>query len=275
MLLSMRKAAMTRNRILLLLAFVGSAVCWWPVIIEPSLDFPRWILLVLVTFISGTSILLSDGRGWPAFVAATAGGSFAGLLSGFMLWPLSDGISQSYSLFVVLIGTAAAAAAALIGGSAAFLAVRKGWLSSGAAKNAWWVVLGLCLAFGPALFAITKPLVKRRMARNEAVAAIRFASLKNALELARADRGAADSLCAGPTLEKYYSGPPFTKEDWIRIAGNYVEEEKYVYMISCRQPGKYLLEARPKMPRVYGYGVRIFCADQSGAVACDPAWNGP
>jgi len=266
---------MTRNRILFLLAFVGSAVCWWPAIIEPSLDFPRWILLAPVAFISGTSILLSGGRGWPAFVAATAGGSFVGLLSGFMLWPWSDGIAQSYALFVVLIGTGAAAAAALIGGAAAFLAVGRQSLSSVAAKNALWIVFGLCLAFGPALFAITKPLVKRRVARNESIAAIRFASLKNAVELASADRGAADSICAGQTLEKYYSGPPFTKEDWIRISGNYVEEEKYVYMISCRQRGKYLLEARPKMPRVYGYGARIFCADESGQVACNLEWNGP
>jgi hypothetical protein len=266
---------MTPNRILLLLAFVGSAVCWWPAIIEPSLDFPRWILLALVAIISIASILLSGGGRWPAFVAATAGGSFAGLLSGVILWPWSDGIAQSYALFVVLIGTAAATGAALICGWAAFLAVRRWPLSSGAAKGALRIVLGLCLAFGPALFALTKPLVKRRVARNESIAAIRFASLKNALELARADRGAADSICDGQSLEKYYSGPPFTKEDWIRISGNYAEEEKYVYMISCHQQGKYLLEARPKMPRVYGYGTRIFCADESGEVACNLEWNGP
>jgi hypothetical protein len=265
---------MTRKRILLLLAFVGSAVCWWPAIIEPSLDFPRWILLVLVALISGTSTLLWGGRGWLAFVAAAAGGSFAGLLSGVILWPSSDRIAQSYALFVVSIGTAAAAGAALICGSAAFLVVRKWPLSSGAAKGALWSVLGLCMAFGPALFALTKPLVKRRVARNESIAAIRFASLKKALELTRADRGAADSSsCDGQSPQKHYSGPPFTKEEWSRISGNYVEEDKYVYMISCRQQGKYLLEARPKMPRVYGYGARIFCANESGDVVCDLEWN--
>jgi hypothetical protein len=259
---------MTRNRILLFLTFVGSAVCWWPAIIEPSLDFPRWILLVPVTFISGTSILLSGGRGWPAFIASIAGGSFAGLLSGVMIWPSPDGIAQTYALFVVLIGTAAAAVAALLGGSAAYLAVGKRWLSSGAAKSALWIVLGLCLAIGPALFAITQPLVQRRVARNESIAAVRFASLKNALGQARADRGA-DSVCTGQTLEKYYSGPPFTKDDWIRISGNYVEEDKYVYTVRCLQPGKYLLEVQPKMPKVYGYGARLFCANESGDVACN------
>lgn len=264
---------MTLKRLLLPLAFAGSAVCWWPAIIEPSLDFPRWLLLALIALISGTSILLWGGRKWLVFVAAATGGSFVGLLSGVILWPSSDGIAQSYALFVVLIGTAAAAGAALIGGLAAFIAVGRWPPLSRAAKNALWIVLGLCLVFGPTLFALTKPLIRRRIARNEGIAAIRFTSLKNALELATADRSAADSICAGPTLEKYYSGPPFTKEDWIRISGNYVEEDKYVYMISCRQPGKYLLEARPKMPRVYGYGAHIFCADESGEVACDPEWN--
>jgi hypothetical protein len=161
---------MTRKRILLLLAFVGSAVCWWPAIIEPSLDFPRWILLALVALISGASILLCGGRGWLAFVAAAAGGSFAGLLSGVILWPSSDGIANSYALFAVVIGTAAAAGVALICGLAAFLAVRRWPLSSGAAKGALWVVLGLCLAFGPTLFALTKPLVKRRVVRQTASA---------------------------------------------------------------------------------------------------------
>ena len=91
---------MTRTSILFLLAFVASGVCWWPAIIEPSLDFPRWILLVLVALISGASILFQDGRGWLAFVAAAAAGSFAGLLSGVILWPSSDGITNSYALFV-------------------------------------------------------------------------------------------------------------------------------------------------------------------------------
>jgi hypothetical protein len=264
---------MARKRFLLLL-FVGSAVCWWPAIIEPSLDFPRWILLALVALISGTSILLWGGRGWLTFVAAAAGGSFAGLLSGVILWPWADGIARSYALIVVVIGSAAAAGVALICGLAAFLTVRR-WpaVSNGTAKGALWVVLGLCLASGPTLFALTKPQVKLRVVRNESIAAIRFASLKKALELTRSDRDVADSICDGQSLQKHYSGPPFTKEDWSRMCGNYVEEDKYVYMISSHQQGKYLLEARPKMPRVYGYGARIFCADESGVVACDLQWN--
>jgi hypothetical protein len=52
-----------------------------------------------------------------------------------------------------------------------------------------------------------------------------------------------------------------------------MEEDKYVYMISCYQQGRYLLGARPKMPKVYGYGARIFCTNESGKAACDLEWN--
>jgi hypothetical protein len=227
-----------------------------------------------VAFISGASILLCSGRGWLAFVAASAIGSFAGLLSGVLLWPSPDAIANSYALIAVAIGTATGAGAALICGLAAFLALRRWPLSNGAAKGAAWVLLGLCLAFGPTLLALTKPLVKRRVAYNESTAALRFASLRRALQRKRADRGAAaDSICDGQSIQKHYAGPPFTREDWSRISGNYVEEDKYVYAISCLPQGKYLLEARPKMPKVYGYGGRMFCADESGEVACDLKWN--
>jgi hypothetical protein len=264
---------MTRNTILLLLTLAGSGVCWWPAIIEPSLDFPRWILLALVALFTFASTLLRCGRGSRVYVVAAVAGSFAGMVSGVILWPSSDGIANSYALIAVAIGTAAATGAALIGGLAALLAGRKMSDSSRAARGAFWVVLTLCLAFGPTLFVLTKPLVKRRVARNESIAAVRFASLKKAVEQTRTGGGAADSICVGHSLQKHYSGPPFTKEDWSRISGNYVEEDKYVFAISCRQQGRYLLEARPKMPRVYGYGARIFCADESGEVACDPEWN--
>ncbi len=267
------KAAMTRNGILLFLTFAGSGVCWWPAIIEPSLDFPRWILLALVAIFTCVSTLLWGGRGSLALVAAAVIGSFTGLLSGVILWPSSDGIANSYALIAVVIATAAAAGAALIGGSAAFLAGRKRPVSNGAVRGVLWVALALCLAFGPVFFLLTKPLVKLRVARNESIAAVRFAALRKAVEQTKAAGGAADGICDGQSLQMHYSGPPFTREDWIRISGNYVEEDKYVYMISCRQQGGYLLEARPKMPRVYGYGARTFCANESGEVACNPEWN--
>jgi hypothetical protein len=97
--------------------------------------------------------------------------------------------------------------------------------------------------------------------------------LKSAVEQTRADGIPADRICDGKALQRHYSGPPFSSEDWSRIAGNYVEEDRYVYMIRCLQEGNYLLEGRPKMPRAYGYGVRTFCADESGEIACDLEWN--
>jgi hypothetical protein len=186
------------------------------------------------------------------------------MVSGVILWPSSDGIANSYALIAVAIGTAAATGAALIGGLAALLAGRKMPDSNRAARGAFWVVLTLCLAFGATLFALTKPLVKRRVARNESIAAVRFASLKDAVEQTRTGGVPQTASAMGIPCKKHYSGPPFTKEDWSRISGNCVEEDKYVYTISCHQQGRYLLEGRPKMARVYGYGARIFCADESG-----------
>jgi hypothetical protein len=127
-----------------------------------------------------------------------------GILSGVILWPSSDPIANSYALFAVMAGTAAGGGAALIGGSAAFLA---GWIrpvSNGAVKGSLWFVLGLCLAFGPTLFALIKPLVKRRVARNESIAAVRFASLRKAVEQTRTGGGAAASICDGHSLQKHY-----------------------------------------------------------------------
>jgi hypothetical protein len=258
-----REAAMTRNGVLLVLTFLGSAVCWWPAIIEPGLDFPWWILFVTVGLIAGFSTWLCGAQTWPGFVAAAAGGSFAGLLSGFALWPLLDGIAQSYAGIAIVLGTVAAGLAAVICGLASSFAARSWPFTNGAARRVLWVVLGLCLAVGPTLMAITKPLVNRRMARYESIAAMRFASLKQALQQTKAESGGTGNVCDRQSVQKHYSGLPFTLDGWSRIYGNYVEEDHYVYAITCHEEGRYLLEARPKMPRGYGYGERLFCADES------------
>lgn len=266
---------MTQKRILLPLTFAGSAVCWWPAIITPSLNFSRWLLILLVALITCVPTLLQSGRDAIAFIGAATAGSCVGILSGVILWPSPDPIANSYALFAVLIGTAAGAGAALVGGSVAFLAVWIRPVSNGAVRAALWALLALCLAFGPVLFALTKPLIKLRIARNESIAAARFSSLKNAVEQTKASvgEGAPGNICDGQSLQKHYLGPHFNEQDWSRISGNYVEEDGYVYMISCRQQGRYLLEARPKMPVAYGTGVRTFCADESGEVACAQEWN--
>jgi hypothetical protein len=44
---------MQRNTLLIVMVAAGSALCWWPVIIQPYLDLPVWktplIFLALIT----------------------------------------------------------------------------------------------------------------------------------------------------------------------------------------------------------------------------------
>jgi len=84
---------MSRDNLLIILAVIGSALCWWPATIEPSLDFPRWLLLALIALMTALATALSDGR---RFVIASTVGTFTGQCSGFALFPLSDGIASSY-----------------------------------------------------------------------------------------------------------------------------------------------------------------------------------
>src|SRR5271163_542334 len=98
---------MDRDELLLALTFVGSAICWWPAIITPSLDFSPRMLLVLVALLTGAATLLSSGQ-WLRFVGACVSGTFAGVLVGVILWPSPDGIANTYRLVVLLIATAAA-----------------------------------------------------------------------------------------------------------------------------------------------------------------------
>src|ERR1700692_4484579 len=91
---------MRRNVLLIVLTVTASALCWWPAIIEPSLDFPRWLPLVPVALCTGLSTLLSGGK-HLVFVQASAAGSVAGLCGGFAIWPPSDPIAAPYTLFVI------------------------------------------------------------------------------------------------------------------------------------------------------------------------------
>jgi len=106
---------MSRDTLLVALTATGSALCWWPAIIEPSVDFSRWILLVLVALITGLATTLSDGR-WLRFVAACTIGAFVGLCVGFVLFPSSDGIANSYAPIAVVVATLATLFVSLVAG---------------------------------------------------------------------------------------------------------------------------------------------------------------
>jgi ethanolamine transporter EutH len=81
----------------------GSALCWWPVIIQPNLDLPVWktplIFLALITALA--TALSNEGAGW--LMSASILGVFAGIYCGFSLWWPTDNNDASY---VPLIGLA-------------------------------------------------------------------------------------------------------------------------------------------------------------------------
>src|SRR5271170_1710715 len=89
---------MRRNAFLVVLTAIGSATCWWPVIIEPSLDLPFLrppVSLVVVALATGLATVLSD-MGWARVVKASIVGTLVGLCVGFWIWWPSDGISASF-----------------------------------------------------------------------------------------------------------------------------------------------------------------------------------
>jgi hypothetical protein len=88
---------MNRHALLVVLTMAGSALCWWPNIIEPSIGLSPWLPLALVALMTGLSTALSNGT-WLGFSIAATVGTFAGLCSGFALFPSTDGIANSYAV---------------------------------------------------------------------------------------------------------------------------------------------------------------------------------
>jgi hypothetical protein len=251
---------------LVVVIIIGSALCWWPAIMEPSLDFPWWLLLALIALTIVLATALSDGR-WLRFVVASTVGTFTGLCSGFALFPSADAIANSYAPFAIVVATLLSVFVSLVAG----LAGRKLSVSNENRRRAVCLALVCCVAFGPVALALTPPLVAHRVARNDRVAAARFESLKNAVERTMAEAGDPGRICDGRALKRHYSGPPFSEEDWRRIAGNAVRQDGYYFMVYCREQGGYTIHASPWAGK--GNGTRQFCTDESGKVGCGVEWN--
>ena len=98
---------MNRDTLLIVLTAAGSALCWWPAAIEPSVDFPRRILFGLVALITGLATILSNDR-WLHFVVASTVGALAGLWAGLFLFPSTDAIATSYAPLFIAAATIAA-----------------------------------------------------------------------------------------------------------------------------------------------------------------------
>jgi hypothetical protein len=252
---------MTRDRGLIALTAVGSAWCWWPLIREPSLEFSPWIPVGVVALICALSTILANGR-WLRSVVASTGGSFLGMWAGLLIWPSDDALRNAYALIPIMVGTAAVLVASLFAAQIGRAVSATEWNR----RAALWVALLGCVAFGPVMMAVTPPLVARRMARNDRLAADRLAAMKIAIEATRAGADGSRQRCDLQALSHRYSGPPFSESDWLRVlGGNAVKEDGYISMMNCPGNGTYKINAYPD--RIKGDGTRRFCADDSGKTA--------
>jgi len=250
-----------------LLTFAGSALCWWPLIIEPNLELPWWVPLICIALCASLATALCS-QGWPKFLAASATGTFFGHCAGYSIWWPTDPIAGSYVLIGVVVATSVAVLIALV----AALAGRRLIFSSPTHRRAAWMVLVGCAAFGPFALALTPPLVRYRIRANDRVAALRFESLKNAVQQTASDPNDLVGICNGSAVKRHYSGPRFSEDDWHRITGNYVKQDGYFFMVYCREQGGYTIDAMPA--RTKGDGTRRFCTDESGRPGCGMKFNG-
>jgi hypothetical protein len=212
---------------------------------------------------TGLATILSRGR-WLRFLVISSVCTLIGTAMGFTIWPLEDGIAQSYSGVAVIAATIAAAVVCLVAG----LVGRKLTALNARHRRALWIALAACVAFGPVVLVLRPGLIGIRVAHNNRMAAERFAGLKVAAERTRMEPGGAALLCDGQSLKRNYAGPPFTDRNWQHIVGNYVKEDGFVFGISidCSQPRRYSIDVRPERERADG--TRRFCTDESGKIGC-------
>lgn len=237
-----------RQPFLLMLTFAGSLLCWLPGFVRPSLDLPLLLPLLPVGLLSGLSATLADRR-WQCVLASSAG-TFAGLTVGCSIRPDPDGATQSYYGVIVVGVTLLTISISVISGLAGLVVSR----SIGKRRNAIWIALVCSAMYGPIALLLTPPLAARRITRNETLASERFSGLKSAVERTYAGAGTLDCAFDGQALKRNYSGPPFSENDWRRIAGNAVKQDGYVFGILCYQDG-YVIDASPERER------KTACAD--------------
>lgn len=257
---------MPRDALLIVATLTGTALCWWPVIIQPNLDLPfLWPPLAVVALVTGLATILSH-RNWLLLVATAVVGSFVGLLSGYLTLPLTDDIERAYSPIAIATGTLAAIPISICA-SLASLALRNLIASNEFGRRVIWVALVCSVALGPMTLAVTPPLVASRVARNDRFAEKRFVSLKHAVEQTLTEPDGPTRICDGQNLKLHYSGPPFSENDWRYIAGNAVKEDGYTFWVNCHEKDGYSIDARPA--REKGDGTRHFCIGETGSVNCD------
>ena len=151
---------MQRNTLLIVMVAAGSALCWWPVIIQPYLDLPVWktplIFLALITALA--TALSNEGAGW--LMSASILGVFAGICCGFRLWWPTDNNDASYVPFTIGLATLVSIPVSVIA-VAAGVALRESKTAQKNRRLIWSAFLS-SFAFAPTIVALTPLLLTRR-----------------------------------------------------------------------------------------------------------------
>lgn len=144
---------------LIVMVAAGSALCWWPVIIQPNLDLPVWKTpLICLALIAALATALSDeGAGW--LMSASILGVFAGICFGFRLWWTTDNNDAPYVLTIGL-ATLVSIPVSVIA-VAAGLALREAKIAQKNRRLIWCAFLG-SFAFAPTVVVLTPLLLSRR-----------------------------------------------------------------------------------------------------------------
>lgn len=226
-----------------------------------------WLPLPLIVLGSGLATALCGERWWH-FALASGVGTFNGVCSGYVIWHPADRVETAYSGLLIIVATLAAFILSLVANSA----MRKSTLSNLKLRHAVWIGVGCCFSVGPIALAVAPPLVAYRVAGNDRAAAKRLQALNDAAKQLLSETGDSEQICNGKALQRHYSGPMFSEDDWRYITGNYVNRDGYVFAVYCKEKGGYVVEAWPARGAVDG--THRLCADEAHPIGCDIGSNG-
>ena len=130
---------MRKEILLLILTATGSALCWWPVILEPSIDLPLLVPIAIFAVITSLATVLLEKRRARIAVAAIVG-SFVGSSLGFMVLPFTDEIGHTYWPFATMVITLAAVVVSTV----LILAMRTVTVANEAVRRLLWLALVGC-----------------------------------------------------------------------------------------------------------------------------------
>jgi hypothetical protein len=253
---------MTRQARALIAIGAGSWFSWYPVIASRGL-LPWWAPLPFIALLAASTTSLFPQRRF-AIVTDVSVCTFLGDYSGYFIWQPLDGVSASYTPLVVAGVTIAVLLVALV----ASLVIRMFAPFGGMRPRSLWILLIFSLTFELAVVAATPLALSYRIAQNDRIAASRFVALKQSVEKTVAD---GLSVCDGATLQRRYSGPPFSTKDWNYITHNAVLESGYFFTVHCQPEDGYAIQAEPARENIDG--TRSFCTDESRTIGCRLEWN--